>query len=119
MRLTKKSKGLIYFAFYLYTYVKNIIINQFILCEIHRFRRCEIMYLKEETQVKVMKMLVIALFSLSLVVTPAAAEVPGVDHSMKRGATQGIVAASHPLAAEAGRKVLAEGGNAVDAAAAL
>ena len=68
---------------------------------------------------KVIKMLVIALFSLSLVVTPAAAEVPGVDHSMKRGATQGIVAASHPLAAEAGRKVLAEGGNAVDAAAAI
>ena len=68
---------------------------------------------------KVMKMLAIALFSLCLVVTPAAAEVPGVDHSMKRGATQGIVAASHPLAAEAGRKVLAEGGNAVDAAAAI
>ncbi len=119
MRLTKKSKGLIYFAFYLYTYVRNIIINKFIPCGIHRFRRCEIMYLKEETQVKVMKMLVIALFSLSLVVTPATAEVPGVDHSMKRGATQGIVAASHPLAAEAGKKVLAEGGNAVDAAAAI
>ncbi len=110
---------MIYFAFYLYAYVKNIIINQFILREIHRLRRCKIMHLKEETQMKVMKMLAITLFSLCLVVTPAAAEVPGVDHSMKRGATQGIVAASHPLAAEAGRKVLAEGGNAVDAAAAI
>jgi gamma-glutamyltranspeptidase/glutathione hydrolase len=49
---------------------------------------------------------------------PAFASVPGIDPNAE-GAKEGIVAVSHPLAAEAGRKVLAEGGNAVDAAAAI
>ncbi|GED70769.1 gamma-glutamyltranspeptidase [Brevibacillus reuszeri] len=43
---------------------------------------------------------------------------PGIDPSMEK-ATQGIVSVSHPLAAEAGIKILQQGGNAVDAAAAI
>ena len=49
---------------------------------------------------------------------PAYAEVPGVTSEMPY-ATQGIAVAAHPLAAEAGRKILEQGGNAVDAAAAM
>ncbi|GAX91089.1 gamma-glutamyltransferase [Effusibacillus lacus] len=50
--------------------------------------------------------------------SPALARVPGVDDKML-GATQGMVAVSHPLAAQAGKEILAKGGNAVDAAAAI
>ncbi len=59
-----------------------------------------------------------AAMSLFMVTTPALASVPGVDSSME-GAKKGIVAVSHPLAAEAGIKVLEQSGNAVDAAAAI
>jgi len=62
-------------------------------------------------------LVVVGAVVLSLV-TPASAQIPGVTDRMV-GAKKGMVAASHPLAAEAGRKVLAEGGNAVDAAAAM
>ncbi|MCC5911050.1 MAG: gamma-glutamyltransferase [Clostridiaceae bacterium] len=60
--------------------------------------------------------LVIALL-LSLT-APAFAAVPGVDATME-GATEGIVAVAHPKAAEAGKMVLQQGGNAIDAAAAI
>ena len=52
-------------------------------------------------------------------ITPAFASVPGVDKSMKKGATKGIVSVAYLLAAEAGIKILKQGGNAVDAAAAI
>jgi gamma-glutamyltranspeptidase/glutathione hydrolase len=68
---------------------------------------------------KYLKSLILVIFSFFYSITPAFASVPGVDESMKKGAKEGLVSASHPLAAEAGRKILEEGGNAVDAAAAI
>ena len=60
-----------------------------------------------------------AMATLLLTTTvPTYAAVPGVTDGMAH-ATQGIAVASHPLAAEAGKKILAAGGNAVDAAAAM
>lgn len=50
--------------------------------------------------------------------TPHNDFVPGISQTMEK-ATQGIVSVSHPLAAEAGRRILERGGNAVDAAAAI
>jgi len=68
---------------------------------------------------KYLKTFILVVFSFFCLITPAFASVPGVDSSMKKGATKGIVSASHPLAAEAGKRILEQGGNAVDAAAAI
>ncbi|MEF2094460.1 gamma-glutamyltransferase [Bacillus sp. CFBP9009] len=68
---------------------------------------------------KFLKSFILVTFSFFCMITPAFASVPGVDTSMKKGATKGIVSVSHPLAAEAGIKILKQGGNAVDAAAAI
>ncbi|MBO0997574.1 gamma-glutamyltransferase [Bacillus sp. SD075] len=68
---------------------------------------------------KFLKSFILVTFSFFCMITPAFASVPGVDESMGKGFKNGIVSVSHPLAAVAGIKILKQGGNAVDAAAAI
>src|SRR5688572_25190840 len=59
---------------------------------------------------------VLALLLLPALVTSALAQAPSVDSVHSQRSTAGMVVSEHPLASQAGRDVLAAGGNAVDAA---
>lgn len=67
---------------------------------------------------KTLKIMLSTSITFLSLTAPALARVPGVADTMK-GATQGIVSVSHPAAAEVGKKILEQGGNAVDAAAGI
>lgn len=67
---------------------------------------------------KILKELLISSLTVFSLFTPAYASVPGVTDGME-GASKGIVAVSHPAAAEAGKRILEQGGNAIDAASAI
>ncbi|MCM3066698.1 gamma-glutamyltransferase [Priestia flexa] len=68
---------------------------------------------------KVLKSFFAIMLVFSVIAPVGSAEVPGVNRSMKQGATKGLVSVSHPLAAKVGKEVLENGGNAVDAAVAI